>query len=212
MRRKVLAISAAMVAAAAVGAGCYWPFHRGEQELRLPGTVEVQEVRPGSKVGGRVKQVAVREAEVVPAGGVLVVLEAPDLEAQRDQVVQRLAAARAALRKARAGARPEEKQAAWAAVRAAEARWQRLKAGPRSEEVEQARGELEAAAADLQRVSRHWDRERGLVSGVVAEVDREATRFANLRLGGLVRAAQAKADLLAAGSRVEEVAEAEAEF
>jgi multidrug resistance efflux pump len=212
MRRKVIAIGTAMVAAAAVGAGCYWPFVHGEKALRLPGTVEVQEVRPGSRVGGRVKQVAVREGELVPAGGTLVVFEAPGLEAQRDQVVQRLAAARAALAKARTGPRAEEKRAAWAAVRAAEARWQRLKAGPRAEEIEQARGELEASEAERERRGRDWQRQKALVSGVLAEADRDDTRFAYLRSGGLARAARARVDLLDAGSRAEEIAEAEAEL
>src|SRR5262245_51845547 len=131
MKRLNIRSAAAAAAAVAVGVGCYWPFVQSDHLARLPGTVEVQEVRPTSKAGGRVTDVLVREGEPVAAGQPLVALAAPELEAQRDQVAQRLAAARALRQKAHAGNRPEEKRAARAAQQAAEARWRRLVAGSR---------------------------------------------------------------------------------
>ena len=82
---KKVAIPAVLVLAAVAAAAWYWPRHRGPESLRLPGTVEVQEVRLGSKVGGRVAAVHVRESQVVEAGQLLVTFEAPELAARRDQ-------------------------------------------------------------------------------------------------------------------------------
>ena len=75
---------AAVVALALVGATVVWPWFRGdgEQALRLPGIVEVQEVRLASKVGGRVQDVMAEEGAMATRGQVLVRLEAPELEAR----------------------------------------------------------------------------------------------------------------------------------
>ena len=47
MRGKVVAAGVLVLAAAAAGLGFYWPFGRREPGLRLPGVVEIQEVRLG---------------------------------------------------------------------------------------------------------------------------------------------------------------------
>src|SRR5690348_2010946 len=72
-------------------------------DLRLPGTVEIQEVRLSSKVGGRVARVAVTDGALVQPGQPLVYLEAPELEKQRDQVRAKLHMAQAQLEKTRNG-------------------------------------------------------------------------------------------------------------
>jgi multidrug resistance efflux pump len=79
-----------------------------DAELRLQGTVEVQEVRLGSKIGGRVAEVLIREGDLVPAGQVLVRFEEPELEAQLGQQRARLGQKEAELEKAVNGSRPEE--------------------------------------------------------------------------------------------------------
>ncbi len=63
---------------------CYWSRNDGPEVLRLPGTVEVQEVRLGSRVGGRVGAVHVREGQLVEPGTVLVTFDAPELTARHD--------------------------------------------------------------------------------------------------------------------------------
>ena len=111
------------------------------RELRLPGgtvaqhrrcglsgVVEIQEVRIGSKVGGRVNSVEVSEGQTVDAGTILVTFETPELEAQRHQWQAMVINAEADLEKlAMVGA--EGRDAAKATMQAAEARLQRLKAG-----------------------------------------------------------------------------------
>ena len=63
MKRFIILPVATVAAAVAVGCGCGWPFRHEAPTLRLPGTVEVQEVRPTTRVGGRVKDVLVREGQ-----------------------------------------------------------------------------------------------------------------------------------------------------
>src|SRR5262249_37090050 len=140
------------------GLGVFWPLGQPEPTLQLPGTVEAQEVRLSSKVGGRVMQVAVVEGQWVQPGQPLVYLDREELGAQRAQVQARLEAAEAALKKAQAGSRPEEKAAARAALRGAEARQQRIEAGTRPEEIEQARHELAGLLAALDRAEREGRR------------------------------------------------------
>jgi multidrug resistance efflux pump len=100
-KRHVVLVTTAAGAVASVA--WFWPRGDRTDERRLPGTVEVQEVRLGSKVGGRVAAVAVREGDLVEPGTVLVRFDAPDWEAKRDQAAQTLAAAKATWGQAAAG-------------------------------------------------------------------------------------------------------------
>src|SRR5437773_1236245 len=129
MKRRAVILGVIVVAAVAAGLAFYWPFGNGAETLRLPGIVETQEIRLGSKIGGRVAEVKVREGDLVEAGQVLVRFEMPEMEAQRLQAQSRLEAAWAELNKAVYGPREEEKEAGLAAAKAAEARWKRLEAG-----------------------------------------------------------------------------------
>ena len=73
----------------------WWLTHWRPTALELPGMVEIQEVRLGSKVGGRVERVAVHEGDLVQAEQPLVYFEAPELKAQLRQSEARLQSARA---------------------------------------------------------------------------------------------------------------------
>src|SRR5262245_13840541 len=83
-----------LLAAAGSTAGVLLHFRQHPAELRLPGTVETQDVRLSSRVGGRVSKVLVRESQIVEPGQAIVELDMPELDAQRGQLVaQREAAA-----------------------------------------------------------------------------------------------------------------------
>src|SRR6516165_4747013 len=115
-RRFAAGVLAATAAAAALGFS--WPFGPSAATLRVPGVVEIQEIKLASKVGGRVKQVFVQEGDLVQAGDELASFEVPELTAQRAQYLGRLQAAEADLEKALNGTRPEELDTARAAVEA----------------------------------------------------------------------------------------------
>lgn len=210
--KRVIAVGVIAVVAAAATAGVYWTFHRKPEPLRLPGTVEVQEVRLSSKIGGRVKAVSVQEGQLLRPGDVLVEFEAPELEAQQDQARQRQGQASAALEKLLHGTRPEDVAVADAAVIVAEANLKRVKAGWREEEKEQARKDLVAAQAEVELAKVEWDRERFLApKGVSTESRFDTTRAAYLRWSAQTAAAKAKLAMMEAGPRAEDVAQAEAE-
>ncbi len=212
MRRTKILATVALLAAVAAALGFWCPFHSGEQTLRLPGVVEIQEVRLSSKVGGRVAKVTVAEGEVVEAGRPLVYFAVPELEAQREQQLARLRAARADLEKARNGSRPEEKAAALSAARSAAARYEKLKNGARREELDQARAELASVQAEWKRSVQDLERVSRLTRvRATAPADLEVAEAAQARLAAQVQSAQARLDLLLAGTRPEELAEAAAE-
>src|SRR5206468_1374536 len=83
-KKTVLGVLGTIAIGSAVGFA--WLRDSGPRELRLPGVVETQEVRLSSKIGGRIRRVAVQEGQTVRAGQELVTLEAPELEARREQV------------------------------------------------------------------------------------------------------------------------------
>ena len=203
-----------VIAVAAIGATAYYQgWYARPAELVLPGTVEVQEVRLSSKIGGRIKAVFMTEGRVIEAGQKIVELEAPELQAQRVQIEAQLAAAEATLDKLVAGARTEEIAASAASVRASQARRDRIVAGNRTEQIEQARAEVDALDADFQTASQELLRERSLLakgSTTQAAYDIANARFG--RLQGQLTAARAFLALMEKGSRPEDIAEAEAEL
>ncbi|HEY1379747.1 MAG TPA: efflux RND transporter periplasmic adaptor subunit [Gemmataceae bacterium] len=216
MKKVLTGIVVVGVLAAAGGAA--WllgPFRNHRTTLVLPGTVEIQEVRLGSKVGGRVKSVSVREGDRVTAGQELVRFETPELDTQREQLQAKLRAAEADLLKARRGPRPEEKAEAKAAVESAEARLQRLQNGWREEEKRQAKNEAEAADADLVQTKAEFERiDRLSRTGggvVVTRSEWDTARAAKDRAQRRYDAAMAHYDMLMNGSRPEDIAEAAAE-
>jgi multidrug resistance efflux pump len=210
---KQVSVVLLLVAGMAAGLAFFWPFGGNGETLRLPGVVEIQEVRLGSKIGGRVAEVFVKEGEEVKAGQPLVRLDAPELEAQREQLAAKLQQAESALDKARNGSRTEEKDSARAAMESAQAKVKRLKAGSRAEEIRQARSDLDMATADARLAREDFDRaDRMFRSSSMPRSDYDRARATQERTQGKVAADRAKLDLLLAGTRPEEVEEAEADL
>lgn len=207
MRRKLLV--GLLLIATAGGVAAYFRPRSDASELRLPGTVEVQEVRLASRVGGRVLTVPVREGQLVEAGQALVTLDAEELKARRDNARAKRAAAVAAYDKANAGPLPEEIAEAGGALEAARARLARAKAGPREGEKDRARQELAAAVAEKAQADDAYTREaQGQKAGVGSAIGYQAAIAARDRGRARVAAARASLDLLVSGYREEDIAEA----
>jgi HlyD family secretion protein len=172
--------------AGAIGAAAYYlPQLTLTHELKVSGVVEIQEVRLGSKVGGRVADIRVREGDIAEPQQLLVVFEAPELEAQHQQQVSRVAQARANLEKAKNGFRPEE--------------------------IRQARSELESLQADLALAEQEFQRIEALYKDKkLTRSDYDTAVAVRSRMQGRVAAAQAHYDMLSAGTRAEDIALAEA--
>ena len=121
-RKRILIILAvaAVLAATALYAG--W-FHR-DTALQGSGTVEARNIRVGSKIGGRIDKVLVREGDSVQAGQVLITFDDKELQAALEQ-------SRANAEKAQRGFRPEEIAEARAAASQAKAEYELRKNGYR---------------------------------------------------------------------------------
>jgi multidrug resistance efflux pump len=209
--KSLLAIG--LVASLAAASDGWWLLGQRGSELRLQGTVEVQEVRLGSKIGGRVAEVLIREGDLVRAGQVLVLLEAPELEAQREQWLARVQAMSAAMERTRRGARAEDREAAEAAAEAAQAKYERLKAGSRQEDIRQAEAELMREEATLAVAQREFRRVAGTFSRYASTASEyDSAKAEDGRSEARVAAARARVDLLVAGSRKEDIDEAAAEL
>lgn len=210
---KPLAIGALLLAVAGSGVGYFWRFGKQPTELRLPGTVETQEVRLSSRVGGRVTKVLVEEGDVLEPGQAFVELEMPELDSQRAHLSAQVSAAEAMLRKLENGPRKEEIAAAQASVKAAEARVARMQKGYREEEKARAQAELESWQADLENARQELSRERSLLdknATTMAVYDAAVAKYN--RLQAQVNSAAANVQMMQSGYRVEDIAESVAEL
>src|ERR1700737_28385 len=133
--RSVILIVAAVVIGAAV---LYARWFRSDTSLQGSGTVEARDIRVGSKIGGRIDKVLVREGDTVQTGQVLITFDDKELQASLQQ-------SRAAAQKVRRGYRPEEIAEAQAAALAAKAEYEQRKNGYRQEEIAAAEADLERA-------------------------------------------------------------------
>jgi multidrug resistance efflux pump len=209
---KPIVLGLLLVAAGGSAFSVLMQYRHRPNELRLPGTVEVQEVRLSSRVGGRVAKVLTSESATVEAGQPIVELEMPELDAQRAQLVAQKEAARAVLQRLENGAREEEKEAAKAAVDAAKARLARMEHGYRAEEIEQARQELAALQADLENATAELKREQSLYAkNATTLAAYDAAHARHSRLQAQVNAAAANLKMMEAGYRPEEIAESKAQ-
>jgi HlyD family secretion protein len=212
VNNKILWIVLGLLVVLGAGLGFFWPF-QASSVLRLAGMVEIQEVRLGSKVSGRVAEVLVQEGQQVSSGTRLVVFEVPELQALRDQLQARLMQAQADYFRVVNGARPEEKQAAQAAANAALARFEKLKYGWRDEEKKEVASEVETAKADFQQAEKELERVSQLIRQKSAsQSDLDSAVAARDRMKGRLNAVQARHQMMQAGSRKEDIAEAQAEY
>jgi HlyD family secretion protein len=201
-----------LVAACAAGASYYfWPFGRQDGPRSFTGIVEIQEIRLGSKVGGRVESVQVLEGELAEKDQVLVTFEAPELKTQRQQAKAKLDSAVADFEKAKAGSRVEEKAAAKEALDAAKAHHKMMVAGSRDEEKREARSMFQAADADYTLAREEFDREARLAGTASSRTNYDTAKANRLRTQRQYERAKAHLDMVMAGSRVEEIEQSNAE-
>lgn len=210
MVRVVLRLTAGIVfAGALVAAIALSQAPRGP--LKISGVLEADEVRVGSRVGGRVRAVHVAEGAQVTAGQLLVSLEPFDLEERLAQAKAVLGARRARLELMERGLREEEKEQARARRDETRAFLQELREGPRKQEIQAAREALRLAEAELELAARERERvtrllEGGASTGEALDAARSRWKVASAR----VAAERERLALLEEGTRPEQIAQAEA--
>lgn len=151
MTKKRIFVLGLIAVVAVVATALYAGWHHRDGVLQGSGTVEARNIRVGSKIGGRIAQVRVRESDLVEPGQVLVVFDDQELKAALEQ-------SRANLQKMLRGYRPEEIAEARAATEQARAEYDMKKKGYRREDIEAARAELERAKADEARSETDFQR------------------------------------------------------
>ncbi len=205
MRRKFLLIP--LIVAALAGAAVYsmgW-FHR-DPGLQGSGTVEARDIRVGSKVGGRIDKILVREGESVEPGQLLISFDDKELLASLDQ-------SRAAAEKAQRGFRLEEIAEARAAAAQAKAEYDQRKNGYRQEDIAAAKADLDRANADEVRTHLDFQRYDALAAKDLVSRQQLDTAEANWKMALAQREnAQHKLDEFHKGYRPEEIAAAEARY
>ncbi len=158
---------------------------RRHEPLKVSGFIEANEIRIGSRVGGRVSAVRVEEGRRVEPGQVLVELEPYDLR-------ERLAEAQSGLERL-------------------QATLSKLKAGPREQEIAVAQARVDLAGAQLERANLTLQRVEKAFTGNAAARDELDRAVADVKAHeAAVQVQRAELALLIAGTRDEEVAEARA--
>lgn len=183
---------------------------RTESELDFSGTIETREIRVGSKVGGRVAEVLVREGQEVTAGQTLVRLDVAELRSQLEQAEARVDQQKARLTRLERGARPEEKAQAGAVTETARANLDAVRNWPRQEEVAQARAAVAAALADMSNVQSAFTRAEKLrETGDISKQEYDSAKYRQESAKARLDAENKRLDLLLNGSRKEEIRAAE---
>lgn len=186
---------------------------RKEDPLLFSGTIETREIRVGSKIGGRVKDVLVLEGQETQAGQTIVRFDVAGVEAQRLQAEAKVAQQQARLERLQRGSRPEEKAQASAVTETARANLEAVRNWPRPEEIEQSRAALAAAEADANNAEVSFQRSRKLYStGDASQQEFDAAKFRLDNMRARRDAEKKRLDLLLNGSRKEDIRAAEERF
>jgi len=209
MWKRVIAV--VVVAAALAGALVYSQWRRGP--LKVSGFIEADEIRVGSRVGGRVLKVAVEEGSVVKAGDTLVELEAFNLYELKAQAAAQLGVRKAEHDKLQAGFRPEEIAQAKARRDELEAKLNELVAGPRKETKDAAKARLESAQAELEYAKSSLAKTKAQFErGAASQDELEKATQALSTAKALEQMRRAELAELEAGSRQEDIAVAKAQL
>jgi multidrug resistance efflux pump len=206
MKRKRIAIVVVVLAAIVGGTAVYATWFRRDNGLQGSGTVEARNIRVGSKVGGRIDQVLVREGDSVQPGQVLVTFDEQELKASLEQ-------SRANAEKAQRGYRPEEIAEARAAAAQARAEYEQRKNGYRHEDIAAAQADLDRAKAEEVRSHLDFQRYDALAQKDLVSKQQRDTAEMNWKVAAAQQDnAKHKLDELQRGYRPEEIASTEARY
>lgn len=210
MSRRYLFIFALVVIGLVVGAGyTAWRVMGGGGEFIVSGIIEANDIHVGSKVGGRVLKIVAREGRSVKAGEVLVLLEPNELNASLAEAQASQKQAEARLAELLAGYREEEIEQAEASVRQYQEELERLLSGPRQQEIDQARADWLAAKAQHENAEKFRQRMRDLIDRqLIAHQEYDDAKARAEEAEQKMRSQRERYDLLLAGTRKEEVAQA----
>jgi multidrug resistance efflux pump len=186
---------------------------REEGALQVSGFVEADQIRVGSRVGGRVLAVHVEEGDRVKQGQLLLELEPYDLLERRAEAAAELERRQAEALRLEAGFRPEEIAQAEAVRARLAARLDELEKGPRPQEIDAAEARVREAEATLDLARTEHERALRLSAAGTAPAEEVERAQSALKVAGERRNARGQElALLKEGTRAEVTAQAKAQL
>lgn len=183
------------------------------QPFVVSGFVEADEIRVGSRVGGRVAEVAVEEGDSVKKGDPIYSLDPFNLRDELARAEAQSAASAAQLDRLKTGFRSEEIEQARARRDLARSSLEKLEAGPRPQEIVMAREQLKIAQASLELAESEFARLSKLhEQSQAAPTEYDTAVRARKESTAEVARAQQNLDLLEEGTRKEDIAAARAQL
>lgn len=201
---KVLASVAAVVVFIVLAvAAFYWWSPR--PVFKLSGEMQAQEFRNGSRFGGRVLQVLVKEGQTVEEGQPLVVFDDTDLQAKIADARATLAQALAQEKLLAKGADLGQVRQAGASVQQAQERLKMLSEGARPEEVAQAQSKVQIAEAQAQQAKKAAENAKSMLDeGIISRQKYEGLVSAADSAQSNLDATRAALKMMQTGGRPEE--------
>ncbi len=200
-----------ILAASGGAAYWYWNNHRENDDgaLRISGNIETTEAQVAFKIPGRVVERLFDEGQMVKKDERVAVLDTSDLDCNVALRRAEVKAAEAALAELLAGSRPQEIEAAKAAMERAAHILQDREAGPRAPEIAAAEATVAAADADMVRAQADFRRSAALFQRkAISAEDYDASRAAFDVADERHRQAVAQLQLLREGTRPDQIKEA----
>lgn len=174
------------------------------------GTVKPERtINLSPKTSGYLKQLLVKEGDLVQSGQIVAYMDDSNLQGQLTQARAQLAQQEANLNKLLNGNRPQDIAQAQAQLNEAQAKLQELETGNRPEDIAQAQAQLTQAQSDLRLAEDDLQRNQSLWSeGAISEQTIVQKRSARDVARAAVDRAQAALTLQLKGTRSEEIAQA----
>jgi HlyD family secretion protein len=183
-----------------------------ENQLKISGNIELNEVNIAFKTAGRLVERTVDEGDAVKKGQVIARLDRDQLLAQREREAAGLASSDAQLAQAQTAVEFQratvaaDLEARRADVTSTEARLAELQNGSRPQEKLDAKAAVDAAASELERARRDWERAQTLHKNddiSTAQFDQYRNRFENAQ--AVLKQALEREALVVAGPRIEQI-------
>lgn len=183
--KKPIIIAAVIVLATVIFGYYYWQMslmYVKTDDSRIDGSI----VNVSPKIGGKIKELKVKEGDVVKAGQVIAVLDSQELQ---DQVLQ-----------------------SEAELLSSAAKLQELQNGNRPQQVKAAEAQAQVAAVNMKNAQKDYQRYQELFAqGAVASQTLDTARASYEAASAQYQAAEQQVSLLKEGSRAEEVKAQQAE-
>jgi HlyD family secretion protein len=199
----VLSVAAVIVLIAlAVAFSNLWP---SRPTFKLSGEMEAQEFHNGSRFGGRVLEVLVKEGQTVQPGQALIVFDDTDLQAKIADARATLAQAVAQEKLLAKGADLGQVRQAGAGVQQAQERLKMLSEGARPEEIAQAQSKVQIAETQAVQAKKAVDNAKGMLDeGIISRQKYEGLVGAADSAQSNLNAAKAALKMMQTGGRPEE--------